>query len=398
MRTTKQSLLVYIVGSVIFLSATATAQDALCIVENGTPHALVHVSQADDKQVNQAADILIRYIAEASGATLVKDTVRPDTAQVCIELRVDATLKDMAGDGYVIDVAPKGITISGPTAWGVEFGVYEFLERFVGVRWLLPGPDGEDVPQHKTLSIPLGVIKEEPAYFSRDIPAMNREWARRNRIHPHVDSHHNLLELFPPSKYSETHPEFYPMRENGERFIPPNDKVHGWQPCFSNPETVTEAIKNIKAYFKTHPGKPSCSLGANDSSGFCLCPKCKAQMGQERNYVGHRNFSNLYYGWCNRVVEGVLAEYPDKYFGCLAYYDVAEAPTKVTLHPRLIPYLTYDRHQYAFAAIRKKDEAVTQAWGEQAKCVGWYDYVYGAPYAIVSEAWATYNKNRQSEA
>ncbi|MCK5804194.1 MAG: DUF4838 domain-containing protein, partial [Lentisphaeria bacterium] len=382
MNTTKPSLLCNFIALVVFLSATAVAQDTLCIVENGAPRALVHVAQADDKQVNAAADTLIRYVAEASGATLVKYTVRPDTAPAAIELRVDATLKDMDGDGYVIDVTPKGITISGPTAWGVEFGVYEFLERYVGVRWLLPGPDGDDVPQNKTLTVPLGTVEGEPAYFTRDIPAMNREWGRRNRLHARVKFHHWLLRLFPPSKYTKTHPEFFPMRADGKRFLPPTDKTNGWQPCFSNSETVTEAVKNITAYFKVHPEATSYSLGTNDSSGFCLCPECSARMGKERNYVGHRNFSNLYYDWCNRVVEGVLAEYPDKYFGCLGYYDVSEAPTTVKLHPRLISYLTYDRSQYAYAPLKEKDEAVAKAWRDRCTAIGWYDYIYGATYCL----------------
>ena len=43
-------------------------------------------------------------------------------------------------------VDPSQVIIAGPTPYGTEFGVYEFLERYVGVRWLMPGPDGEDVP------------------------------------------------------------------------------------------------------------------------------------------------------------------------------------------------------------------------------------------------------------
>ena len=32
---------------------------------------------------------------------------------------------------------------------GTLYGVYEFVERVVGVRWLAPGPLGEDIPPHK---------------------------------------------------------------------------------------------------------------------------------------------------------------------------------------------------------------------------------------------------------
>ena len=48
--------------------------------------------------------------------------------------------------------------------------------------------------------------------------------------------------------------------------------------------------------------------------------------GIKLNYLGIRDVSDDYYAWCNAVAERVLEVFPDKWFGCLAYNNVAEPP------------------------------------------------------------------------
>ena len=253
-------------------------------------------------------------------------------------------------DGFVIRVADGGpVVIAARTPWGAEFGICEFLERYVGVRWLMPGPDGDDVPEHKTIVVPAGEVRQEPAFFSRQFSGLSGPqalWARRNRMHARVSFHHNLQKLIAPEKYSRAHPEFFPIR-GGKRYIPPDSNTHGWQPCFSAAGIVEAAVTDICRHFDAHPDDTSYSLGVVDSSGHCECQKCQAQDPPEKNFLGRRDCSDRYYDWCNRVVEGVLRKHPDKWFGCLAYSEVAQAPSRVKVHPRIIPYMTYDRMKWA---------------------------------------------------
>ena len=368
----------------------ATAAEQVRLVEDGQPRAVIWLAQDASEQLGAAAQTLSDYVARSTGASLhvSKDSNLNELRDAMVfRVVTDPGLPDLDGDGFIIDVQPDGIWIKGSTDWGVEFGVYEFLERFVGVRWLLPGPDGDDVPERKTLDIPVGVLREEPAFFSRQMSGYRGEeqslWARRNRMHGRVEFHHNLRNLFPPEKYTKSHPDFFPVRKEGEkRYLPPDNSWYDWQPCFSNPETVDEAIKNITAYFKANPDEVSYSLGMNDSNAFCRCPNCLAATGDRTNFVGMRDVSELYYAWCNRVIEGVLKEYPDKYFGCLAYWNTAEPPHKVEVHPRLIAYITYDRMQYAYHPVREREVGVTMAWAKASPTIGWYDYIYGTPYMV----------------
>ena len=145
---------------------------------------------------------------------------------------------------------------------------------------------------------------------------------------------------------------------------------------------VEEAVKNICRYFHEHPEAGSYSLGVNDSSGHCQCEACQSRDPGGKNFLGYRDCSDRYFAWCNRVVEGVLKQYPDKVFGCLAYSEVGEAPSRVKVHPRIIPFMTYDRMKWIDAELRADGQRMTRRWHEVCPLLGWYDYIYGSPYCL----------------
>ena len=375
----------------------AWSTEQIRIVQDGQPRSVVVLPANADGQTEAAARLLVEYVKQSSGAELaIVKGARPESPRqpvaICVgrsELvnRLLPELDRLDDDGFVIHgVDFTQVLIAGPTPYGTEFGVYEFLERYVGVRWLLPGPDGDDVPARATIEVPLGQVRQEPAIFSRLFSGLRGKWqtrwARFNRMHGRVSFHHYLLHVFPPDEYTKTHPDFFAMKDGKTRFLPPTNHTHGWQPCFSTPGTVEEAVKNITRYFDAHPDVPSFSLGVNDSSGHCRCPECLRRIPQEPNFLGRADYSDLYYGWCNRVIEGVLKKHPDKWFGCLAYSEVAAPPKSVKLHERLIPYMTYDRMKWIHPEVQAAGHAATQAWQKACTTLGWYDYIYGTPYCL----------------
>ena len=375
---------------------TAGAAPAIRLVQDGRPRAVLVLSADCAAKLRPAAELLAKYVKLSSTAELPM-VVESESAiarqPVVIHLGLDAYAKALGlgvekldADGFVIrGVDERNLVIAGPTPEGTEFGVCEFLERYLGVRWLLPGPDGDDVPEHRTLEIPFGEIRQEPAFFSRLFSGLVGEaqstWARRNRMHGRVQFHHNLVHLFPPEQYAKTHPEFFPLRD-GKRYLPADSSVHGWQPCCSAAGIVDEAIKNICLFFQQHPEATSYSLGVNDSSGHCQCQACQGRDPGGKNFLGFRDCSDRYFAWCNQIVEGVLKQYPDKVFGCLAYSEVGEAPSRVKVHPRIIPFMTYDRMKWSDADLRADGQRMTRRWHEVCPVLGWYDYIYGSPYCL----------------
>lgn len=371
------------------------AAEPVFIVKAGTPRATVVVPTDCDPQTRAAADLLVQYVRESSGAELpLRSEDEPSRGGFPVTIHVgldqygkglDLSLSDLDEDGFVILAVDKeNLVITGPTPYGTEFGVGEFLERHVGVRWLMPGPDGTDVPKNESIAMPLGKLRQEPVFFSRLFSGLSGPqviWARRNRMHGRVQFHHNLQRLIAPEKYAESHPEFFPIR-NGKRYLPVNSNTHGWQPCFSAPGLAEEAAKTICAFFKEHPEVESYSLGVVDSSGHCECETCQAKDPEEKNFLGRRDCSDRYYGWCNKVVERVLEEYPDKWFGCLAYSEVAQAPSRVKVNPRIIPYMTYDRMKWIDPELKADGQRMTERWQAASPVLGWYDYIYGSAYCV----------------
>ena len=51
------------------------------------------------------------------------------------------------------EIDSKNFVILGGSDWGTEFGLYSFLERFAGVRWLIPSDIGIDIPKQASLMV-----------------------------------------------------------------------------------------------------------------------------------------------------------------------------------------------------------------------------------------------------
>lgn len=381
--------------AVMLLAAGRVFAADITLVREGKPLAQIVLPAEASDQLKTVAGTLAAIVKEASGAELpvvAESDLQADAKQPLVligrtKLWPASLPQGLDDDGFVITAKGRAVSICGPTDWGTEFGVYDLLERYLGVRWLLPGESGTDVPAARTIRIREGKVQDQPVFFSRLFSGLRgapqADWARCNRMHGRVSFHHSLGEnIFKPELYTKTHPGFFPMKDGQTRYLPPDKHYHGWQPCFSEPGTVQVAIEAICQYFKDHPEAPSFSLGVNDSSGHCRCPKCLARLPEQKNFLGMYDYSDIYYDWCNQVIAGVLKQYPDKWFGCLAYSEVAAPPQHVKVHERLIPYMTYDRMKWIDPEVERDGHAATEAWHAASPTLGWYDYIYGTPYCL----------------
>lgn len=373
----------------------APLYSTITIVADSKSLATIIVADSASKQVKSAAAVLAQYIKESSGVAVpISEKLTPGTSvqiHVGRSNYVDKHIGGLQGmnngDGFTIDFPDnRNIIVVGVTDWGTEFGVYEFLERYIGVRWLLPTKVGDYVPSTSRIDVSMQTVKQLPVFLYRNLSGLpvwqQNVWARMNRMHDTGwQFSHNLANLFPPEKYAQNHPEFYPIIK-GKRFIPPAGEKMRWQPCFSAPGIVEEAIKNIIDYFEKNPNETSYSLGINDLDGFCECELCLAKDGKKKNFLGYPDHANSYYQWANAVAEGVLKKFPDKWFGCIAYSSVAQPPTGFKLNPRIIPFLTQDRMKWIDKDIESIGKKMTELWEIAASRLGWYDYMYGSPYMV----------------
>ncbi|MBP1988681.1 DUF4838 domain-containing protein [Paenibacillus eucommiae] len=335
----------------------------------------------------EIATVLVEYVQKATGAVLPVVTEEPagyDGVKIYIggsstedAHQHQAWLSELNEQGFIIDSQKDGrISIIGNNLGGLEFGVYEFLERYVGISWLMPGPDGEDVPQNSTLVIPQALVTDQPKTLSRYMYSGNKEavkkWQRFLRTDYNFMTHHNLYELFDPKVFKD-HPEYY---VGG--VVPTS--LESWQPCF-NDDTAAAAIARIKEHFQANPSYTSYSLAINDL-GYEYC-----EATTKINSVGIPNMSDIYYPWVNKIAEGVLEEYPGKYFGVLAYREMYDPPvnedgTSFKLNPQVVPFITDDRLTWSDPELGNAGKDLTERWLQSATNLGYYEYLYGTPYNI----------------
>ncbi|MBN2449967.1 MAG: DUF4838 domain-containing protein [Lentisphaeria bacterium] len=388
------------------MSARASA---VMLVENGLPCACIVLPRDASPRLKEAAVLLRDTIARRTDVTLAiveEGDGSPVPTQVHLgptayARSLDWPVQDLDMDGYMIGAADgQHLILAGGSDWGVEYAVCELLERWAGVRWLFPGPLGECVPRSPGLAVEGSRLRAEPAFRHRLFSGLGKEeappergqqglWARRNRMHGRVAFHHNLWRLFPPEQYTVSHPEFFPELAGG-RFLPkpaPGKTTAqdaqaqvSWQPCFTAPGSVEEAVRGIRAAFAADPELTSYSLGINDTNRHCTCASCLAMDGGEVNVLGVRDVSTSYYTWCNAVAAGVREAYPDKLFGLLAYNGAYSAPRGLRLNEALIPFITYDRMKWADPDIAAAGRRHTEAWAACAPVLGWYDYIYGGQF------------------
>ena len=372
--------------AVLGQSDPCTNSGGICIVENGKARSVIVLSETGSSVLQADVRLLVRCIEKSTGAIVPVRSSSSEVNEVEIHIGSTAyaesikidTLK-LDSDGFNISFpAANKIVIMGNSEWGVRFGIYEFLERYVRVRWLFPGELGEYVPETKTLVIQKQAITQEPAFWSRLLSSEElcgtmpdnpiREWAERLRMHGRIQFHHNLYNILPPSKYYNEHNDWYPPI-NGSKVCPP-DGTQDWQPLLNAPGVLEESIKNVKQFFARNPTESSFSLGMNDSMNW-------GRSSTKLNSMGLADLSDYYYTWATKTASVVLEDHPDKWFGCLAYFNVADPPRSVRISPRIVPFITLDRMGWIEKNTAEKDRNRTIEWSKAAGQLGWYDYVYG---------------------
>lgn len=275
--------------------------------------------------------------AEAQGLTLSPDTYSPDA--------------------FRIKANDKEVFITGATDRGTLYGVYTFCEKLLGVRWLIPGPLGEDIRHTMTVSIPEMDIIEEPDFGQRHggfSGPYYYDWAVRHKIHVWGasvlgmdykggtvigSSGHNWFHLIPGSMYGDDHPEYFGLWE-GERTI---GNVSGpgtvGQFCSTNPEAVAVAVTTIRNDLEKRPDVEIYSLCPNDTRRFCDCEYCLVRdVEPEIDLVGYQEkvVSDRVWHFFNAVADA----FPEKTFYTFAYHNYMNPPVKVKPRPNIMVGIT----------------------------------------------------------
>jgi len=240
-----------------------------------------------------------------------------------------------------IRLRPDNLAIAGGRPRGTLYGVYEFFEQYLGVRFLTADhtyfpPDLAD------RKLPCRDLRYKPVFLFRYTYMgeirRNPKFATRLRVNTVTDSakyggktaqqliNHSFFKLMPVSEYGKDHPEYYALVD-GERKL----KMWGGGPQLdvSNPEVVDIVSRKILIQMEEHPEWRNYSVSQNDNDQYCRCDSCEAVRKREGTPMGpHLRF-------VNEVARRIAKEHPDKFIGTLAYWYTRKPPKNIRPEPNV---------------------------------------------------------------
>ena len=307
-------------------------EDTLVFVQNNiSEYTIIRPENSTDANMKATSE-LRSYIQKISG---VQIPVKTDSEPVGeYEILVGYTNRSAEGqfdtaklgdEGFVIETVGKKLFIAGSGVRGALYGVYTFLEDYLGCRFY--ASDYEKIPSRDVLGVqPIERDEQIPVFEYRDIDFVV---SRANDFQPKLKANgvynytsaefggkieyvggfvHTLEQWIP----QETYPQYYGVNEDGTR-------QSGWgaQPCLSNPEVLEFVKEKVRSLLKDRPDAKIISISQPDNSTMqkpCMCANCKKIYEEEGAYSG------AMIRFVNAVAAEFAADYPNLKFDTLAYH------------------------------------------------------------------------------
>ena len=302
----------------LLLSTDARGLD---LVAEGRPVATIVIPDEALPVVRAAAEELQYHVGKSAGAELpiVKASAAPEgpglvflgpcpqTARLGLNVTAlepnGSFIRTVDGNLHLLgddtDGQPFWVQHENRTRVGTLFAVYEILEKDLGVRWLWPGPLGEVIPRHESITLsPIDRTPTPPFVHTRWRDGgtysagaqgwasqttrsrfLNEQgkWLRRHRFAMgiNMDMAHSYTDWW--ERFGPEHPEYFNLLPDGTRRSDPT--YHGAAPslismCVGEPGVRRQKIEDWLA--RRSPQKPYIDASENDTPGKCTCPLCMA--------------------------------------------------------------------------------------------------------------------------
>jgi len=336
-----------------------------------------------------AAEEMTNLLSRVLGAPIpVRQT--PDESRVSIILgdsewarSAGIDVPSLARDAFVIKAVGNRIYIAGRDdpkkdprklvlagGWGsvlyeraTSFGVYEFLERFAGVRFYFPGELGTIVPKRATIEVN-GELAVRPDFTSRFLQMWSGQYFEpdpKNRSKTldyyrlrfetiRAPACHGSNGFMYQRRFGKTHPEYFCLLPNGKRDVFEKRMFEGIQPgqlCWSS-GIVEEMYKDARSYLLGEKpdvrGVPSryhkdgrfawngnCAYGKyvdlmpQDGMVHCGCERCQASMAAcSAKKMTPETY--LVWGAVSNIATRLTAEGIDGVISMMAYNGYSSVP------------------------------------------------------------------------
>lgn len=325
---------------------------AKLVVKNQTSYKIVIPTQATESETYAATE-LQDFIYQSTGVkiNIVKDE-KVKLKERCISIgntklfnESEIELGDLNLDGFIIKTVGETVLIKGERDAGTLMGVYDFLEKFLDIKFL--SVDNTYIPDLSEIKLYECDITEKPTFSTRfyhgalarsNQPAVVRlrlsvnnesgQWASRTKFgglgQETACNFHSYEELCPYSLSSE-HPEWFSHPTNGEH--PQPSLANGMTDDGEIDETMEESvlktvIESVKQRLLARPEARLVPLGQNDSNAYA---ETDADNRQRTLFGGQSGQSIVFTNAVAKAVDEWLAETdPDRK---VEYFTFAYGPT-----------------------------------------------------------------------
>lgn len=295
--------------------------------------------------VRFAASELQKYIYESTGACVPFFSDRCPRRSPEIMVGIDArdakeriSMEGVGPEGSRIKTDNEDLIIAGTTPRGTLYGVYTFLENFVGFRCFTS--DAEKVDRMPRLELPEIDMVENPAFEYREVyfrDAFDGGFAAKNKLNSNMadlsnmrggkmkfyNFHHSFHDLISADEYFDSHPEYFSL-VNGKR------RKEGTQLCLTNPDVFELSLAKVREWIEENPDCTVFSVAQNDYSTPCECENCRAVDEREGSHSG------TIINFVNKIAENIEKDYPHVLLHTFAYRYSKVAPRNIKPHKNVI--------------------------------------------------------------
>lgn len=332
------SVLIALFASLIYPGLSGASDKELVLADHGTTKYQIFVRASVTPAERYAAKELAVYLGKVSGIEYqIKEVVGlssdpsimlgPRIAEVSRSVMEYAS-NDLVPNGFLLETKGKALIFSSHSPEGLLFGVYHFLENYLGCRWY--SSDFMVIPYRSKVTIPSIFDHQVPRFSYREVlskDADNLEYYVRNRMNGQLGHravrHHDLRfgslskirlvgvhELVSPSKYARGHPEFFGRGQLrfGKTAVRDNAvdevlrRLARWP---QEPYYLLILPADIESYYNEEEDKALIDAGRAPGTAF--------------------------FDFVRVIADGVKNEYPEVTVLALAYKWSRQPPIKMTL-------------------------------------------------------------------
>ncbi len=384
-----------------FISASLAGADYQIILPDGASPsektAAMELSEHLSKSIGQK--IPINSPTRPSGIK----TIHLGNSEMARKMKI--SVKKLAPEEYLVRAFDENnLIITGGKPRGTLYGVYEFLEREIGVIWLDQEttyiPEKPDYVWNSKL-----MFSGKPAFqwrclysYFTDDPEKRITFAVRSRQNYFYHEQYPLMnqwEIFRPFGAPKSDHTFYSYTKNwpkenddcrskdasGKIIFATSSSGPG-QICMSSSKTRKVVLEQLRNFIKSDREKGLhpvfYAVTPNDNPQKCECKNCREMAAKYQSHSG------VLLDFLNELADGIAKDYPDVYVLASAYMFTLEPPVGIQVRPNVIIQIAQLGDEWGGASRdsmrplshpnNKSSLDIWKRWSSVARCFA-YDYL-----------------------